>query len=172
MITMPTTRQVWRDPAKRPLWRRVLAIHDPVIVEIVDEPGYIYTTRIDGKPADLMLPHGFRTDGASSPPFSWRFGFRPDGILAVGSYFHDFYYRHGFLLDPTGHRIFSGRGKAFADRLLAQVTAEVSGVQAPGTIAKITLSLCGWPAWWGGKKYRDKCAADHKHVELIGDYGD
>ena len=172
MITMPTVRQVWRNPEKRPLWRRVLAIHDPVIYEITDVPGYAYTAWIDGKPVGLFLPCGFRSDGATSPPFSWVFGFRPDGALAIGGYFHDFYYRHGFLLDADGKRIFVGRGKDFSDRLLAQITTKMAGVHAPGTIAKIALALCGWPAWWGGKKYRDRAAANPGYVELHGDYGD
>ena len=172
MITMPTVRQVWRNPEKRPLWRRVLAIHDPVIYEITDTPGYVYTAWIDGKPVDLFLPCGFRSDGATSPPFSWTLGFRPDGVLAIGGYFHDFYYRNGFLLDADGKRVFVGRGKAFGDRLLAKITAEISGVHAPGKIAHATLALCGWPAWWGGKKYRDKAAVNPDYVELHGDYGD
>lgn len=172
MITMPTVRQVWRNPEKRPLWRRVLAVYDPVVYEIQDQPGYVYTTWIDGKPVDLFLPFGFRSDGASSPPLSWVLGYRPDGVLFLGSLWHDFYYRHGFFVMPDGKRLFEGRGKAFADELIADITARMAGVHAPGRIAQATLAFCGWPAWWGGKKYRDKCAADPKHVELIGDYGD
>ena len=171
-IAMPLTRQVRRHPSSKPWIKRVLSIHEPVIYEIQDEPGYTYTALIDGKPVGLFLPRGFRTDGASSPPVSWVFGFRPDGVLAIGGYYHDFYYRHGFLLDADGKRVFVGRGKAFGDRLLAKITAEVAGVYAPGKIAKATLALCGWPAWWGGKKYRDKCAADPDYIELHGDYGD
>ena len=171
-IEMPIVQQVRRNPRHRPWIKRVLAIHEPVIYEIQDYPGYTYTTRIEGRQADLLLPHGFRTDGASSPPFSWIFGFRPDGVLTIGGYYHDFYYRHGFFLNPDGNRIFAGSGKAFADRLLAQITAEVAGVQAPGRIAQTALALAGWPAWWGGKKYRDRCAADPDYIELWGDYGD
>lgn len=171
-IAMPLTRQVRRHPSSKPWIKRVLSIREPVIYEIQDEPGYVYATWVDGRPVDLLLPHGFRTDGASSPPVSWVFGFRPDGVLAMGGYYHDFYYRHGFFLDPDGNRIFVGRGKGFADRLLAQITAEIAGVDAPGRIARTALSLAGWPAWRGGKKYRDKCAADPGHIELHGDYED
>lgn len=171
MITMPTTRQVWRDPAKRPWWRRVLAIHDPVIVEVVDVPGYTYSAWIDGGPVDLFLPYGFRSDGASAPPLAWVLGYRPDGVLFLGSLWHDFYYRHGFFLAPSGERLFVGCGKCFADRLFADITARMAGVHAPGRIAQTVLALFGWPAWWGGKKYRDKCAANPDYVELHGDYG-
>lgn len=171
-IAMPLTRQVRRHPRNKSWIKRVLSIHEPVIYEIQDYPGYTYATWIKGRPVDLFLPYGFRTDGASSPPFSWIFGFRPDGVLAIGGYYHDFYYRHGFFLNPDGNRIFVGSGKAFADRLLAQIAAEIAGVHAPGKIAQATLALCGWPAWWGGKKYRDRCAADPDYVELHGDYGD
>lgn len=171
-IAMPLTRQVRRHPRNKSWIKRVLSIHEPVIYEIQDYPGYTYATWIKGRPVDLFLPYGFRTDGASSPPFSWIFGFRPDGVLAIGGYYHDFYYRHGFFLNPDGNRIFVGSGKAFADRLLAQITAEIAGVHAPGKIAQATLALCGWPAWWGGKKYRDRCAADPDYVELHGDYRD
>ena len=170
-IVMPQTRQVWRDPRKRSLWRRLLAVHDPVIYEITDKPGYTYTTWIDGKPVDLFLPCGFRSDGASSPPLSWLFGFRPDGILCLPGYFHDFYYRNGFLLSPGYDRLFEDRGKAFADDLLSSITSEIAWVQSPGTIAKVSLAAFGWPAWWGGKKYRDKCAANPGYIELNGDFG-
>ena len=171
-LTMPTTRKVWRDPKTRPLWRRLLAIHEPVIYEITDEPGYAYTARIDYQPVQLFLPRGFRSDFATSPPFSWRLGFRPDGVLALGGLFHDFYYRHGFLLDPYGNRLFAGKGKSFADELIAEITAQMAGVEPPGRIAQASLTLFGWPAWWGGKKYRDKCAANPGYIELNGDFGD
>ena len=49
--------------------------------------------------------------------------------------------------------------------------AQMAGVEPPGRIAQASLTLFGWPAWWGGKKYRDKCAADQDHTELHGDYG-
>lgn len=172
MIETPLIKQVRRKPEHRPWIKRILSIREPVIYEIRNIPGYEYPTYIEGKSVVLFIPYGFRTDGASSPPFSWLLGFRPDGILAIGSYFHDFYYLNGFLLNADGERIFQGRGKSFADWVLAKLTKETAGINAPGSIARFTLACCGWPAWWSNKKYRDRSAANPQHIELHGGYDD
>lgn len=163
--TMPLLCQVPRDRSKMTKLQKLLAINDPVVFKFKNKPSYDYNTVIENKPVTISIPFGFLTDGASSPVFSWTIGFRPDGVLAIGSYFHDFYYRHGFLLDDKGARIYEDRGKAFADQLLAQLTAEVADVETPGRIAQGVLALCGWPAWWGGSKFRKT-----KTIQLVGNY--
>ncbi len=91
-VPMPVTRQIYRR-STGPLWRRLVRWQrGPVICEIV-EP-YTYDTTIDGRPVQLFLPPGFRSDLASSPRLSWLVGFRPDGVMALPAWFHD------FLLSP------------------------------------------------------------------------
>ena len=147
---------------------------DKTAAYIEQEEGYSpHTYRCTG--GALTIGIGYNLDAGmphDEAQLSWILGFRPDGVLALGSLFHDFYYRHGFLLDPYGNRLFAGKGKSFADELIAEITAQMAGVEPPGRIAQASLTLFGWPAWWGGKKYRDKCAANPGYIELNGDFGD
>lgn len=171
-ISMPAMRQVLRDPDTS-LWRRLTRLHEPVIYEIA-EP-YAYETIVAGVRLPLLLPAGFRSDLASTPRLTWIFGFRPDGVLCLPGWYHDFYYRHGFYLaerlsGPV--RIGMGLGKTFADQLLAQMTTELAGIRLPGCIARLALTLGGWPAWWRNQQYRDRVAEDLTLLELIGDYHD
>lgn len=169
-IDMPVMRQVHRDPEQIPLWRRLLWWRAPVVYELA-EP-YEYVTWIDGKPVGLYMPAGFRSDLASTPRLSWLFGFRPDGILVLAAWYHDWYYRHGFFLGPACNRIFVGRGKRFADRVLARIVSETGGVRMPGDMAMAALTLFGWFAWRHNQQYRDRVAASPDAVELQGDYRD
>ena len=105
---------------------------------------YIYT-RPDGE--RLLIPAGFRTDFASSPRLFWPLGMDPTGILLVPSLFHDFGYRHNFLLDGEGRRVYAGRGRAFQDRLLREICREVNGMALPGLVAWMALALGGGFSW-------------------------
>lgn len=170
----PTIRKLRRDVDKLPLWKRLLRIRQRPAYEIVDYPGYEYACWVDGQPITLFAPWGTRTDFASSPGFSWAFGFLPDGDLGIGAIWHDLYYRNGFLLDHNGQRIFAGRGKGFADALLREITIRESGLRFLGFIAEAVLAAAGWPAWWSSNKCRARVAADPDEdaFSLHGEYGD
>ena len=169
LLPMPVVRQVRPDPEGLPLWWRLLQFRAPVVYELV-EP-YTWRTTIRGHDVALCLPAGFRSDLASTPRFSWLFGFRPDGVLMLAAWYHDFYYRHGFFLGPCHNRLFEGRGKRFADETLAQLAAETCGARAPGRIAQAALAAFGWPAWWGNSKYRQTYLRYGK-FQLHGDWND
>lgn len=171
-IAMPVLRQLPRDTDK-PLWQRLLWWREPIIYEVVED--YYYQTCLwTGRPVILLLPAGFRCDLASTPRFSWVFGYRPDGLLLAPGLFHDFYYRHGFVIDcAVPGRNFIGKGeRAFGDRLLAHMTREISGLALPGFLALAVLTLFGWPAWKHNEQYRMR-AKERKYCgiyELQGEY--
>ena len=170
LLPMPAARQVRYAPDDLPMWRRLLQIREPVVYELA-EP-YTYRTVIDGHDVALCLPMGFRSDLASTPRLTWLLGFRPDGLLSLAAWYHDWYYRHNFFLGPGHNRLFEGRGKRFADRALAQIAAETGGIGTPGRIAQAALAAFGWWAWRANQKYRDRVAKDWGAVELHGDYHD
>lgn len=154
-ISMPILRQLDID-TDRPFWRRLFWWAEPVVYELVED--YYYTTRMrDGMFAPLVLPAGFRSDLASTPRISWLFGFRPDGRLSMPGLFHDFLYRHGFLVGGASqyrrpwHIV---QGKWGADLFFAHLIREVSGMWLPAVVAFVALTLFGWPAWWRNAKYR------------------
>lgn len=173
-IREPCLRKIRHDTSGLPWWRRLLRIWERPIYELVDEPGFKATYIIEGKRITLFAPYGVRTDLASSPAFSWVFGFNPAGVLSAGALWHDLYYRNGFLLAPDGRRLYVGRGKAFADSLLAAITAQEEGLHTPGRLAQGVLAVFGWPAWWEHKHCRERVAADPDPdaYSLYGEYDD
>ena len=166
IIDMPVIRQLPRD-TDRPFVRALFGWREVVVYELVEH--YVHTTWIDGRPVNILLPAGFRSDLASTPSFTWIFGFRPDGILLVPGLIHDWYYRHGYLLTDKHEIICQGRGKLWADKLLASITTRLAAVKTPGILALIALAICGWPAWRHNARYR-KAAERTGKVQLKGDY--
>lgn len=166
IIDMPIVRQLPRNTDK-PLLQRLLGWRETVVYEVVAH--YVHTTWIDERPINVLLPAGFRTDLASTPPLTWLFGFRPDGVMMVPGLIHDWYYRHGYLLTDKHEIIYKDKGKLWADKLFAATTARMAGVKTPGLLALIALAICGWPAWWHNGQYRD-AAAKTGAVQLKGDY--
>lgn len=168
-ICMPILRQLPRDTDK-PLWQRLLWWREPVVYELMDD--YIYgTTLWTGQQVILWLPAGFCSDLASTPRASWLLGYRPDGLLMVPGLYHDWFYRHGFVVDIStpGHRHIGHGDKAFGDRLLAHLAREIGGLRLPGTIARIALALFGGWAWRQNAKYREATKRKWKY-QLRGDY--
>ena len=122
----------------------------------------------------LVHPRGFVVDGASVPRLLWPI-IEPTGPLLEGSVPHDMYYQHGYLLarrEPG--RIFNlasqklsrescrfgdlvpvfiGRGQAFGDRLLRDITIEKHGATVDANRAYRALRIFGKKAW---NKYRSE----------------
>lgn len=170
-VDMPVLRQLPYDPLRGTLRERMTRWFVPVVYEVVE--NYRYETVIRGEPTTLLLPAGFRTDLATTPRLTWIFGCRPDGVLLIPGLFHDFFYRHGFVLGrQVGciyRRIFGDR--RFGDRLLLQLAREMSGTRLIPHFAYIALRLCGWPAWVENDGYRWS-ARETRKLQLKGDYQD
>lgn len=175
-IIMPVVRQLPRDP-EAPLSRRLRQWREPVVYEIVED--YELNLWVDGRPAALALPAGFRSDLATTPRLSWLVGYRPDGPLQLAGWYHDYFYRHGHLLARTGHENrprphFEGRGKLWADRLFYLLARATTGVRVPGWIALAALFIGGWPSWRDNARWREQAAAPPwPNITILhGDYTD
>ena len=105
-MNMPVLRQVRPNLGNATLWRRLRAYwREPVVYELaeaceVELPGIV---GYDDAGKIVLLPRGFRCDLASTPRLAWLCGLRPDapGLLLPGIV-HDFYYRYGYFLSPSG----------------------------------------------------------------------
>ena len=66
-----------------------------VSVHRSDEQGNVYTLLEPLNCADLTIPAGFPSDGASVPRFFWRLVFPPGDPSALrAAVIHDYIYRH------------------------------------------------------------------------------
>lgn len=172
-IRMPIVRQLPRDP-DAPLLSRLRLWREPVVYEVVEEYGYTLRD-MDGTFWPLTIPPGFRSDLASAPRMLWALGFRPDGMMLVPGLFHDFAYRHGYVLCGLDEHLHVCRmdvsTKWRADMMLALIAARVSGLYFPALAAFLALSVFGWPAWWANAKYR-RAAQTTGEYQLHGEYDD
>lgn len=72
----------------------------PRLYELDEEYVYEWVT---GRVANrIVIPAGFRFDGASVPRLAWSLtGILPDGLIRAAAMLHDWLYQHGGML-PAG----------------------------------------------------------------------
>lgn len=170
MMDMPVLRQIRRTP-EGPWWRRALWWLDPVVYEVAEDFDFPVEITPLSLTVNLVLPAGFRCDLASTPRLSWLFGFRPDGLLLLPGLYHDFWYRHGFIMfrhNGVLYRVYGG--KSGADGFFLHLLLAVGCPRLSALAAFFALRLFGRPAWWANAKYREEAARQTDKLQLHGDY--
>jgi hypothetical protein len=106
----------------------------------------------------IILPEGFRFDGASIPRVLWAF-LNPVGLLLIPGLIHDYGYRHRQLwkIDEEKKEVvpfmmFEGRSKAHWDRLFWKVGNNVNGLKVINFVAFLAVYFLGHGAWWQNRK--------------------
>lgn len=129
----------------------------PVVYELAQDcevaiPGIV---DFDERDEIILLPKGFRCDLASTPRVAWLCGLRQDapGLLLPGIV-HDWYYRHGHFLAPSGRVRCGGRGRLYADKLLAALVHQQTGLRLTALVVYVAVRLFGWTAWRHNARYR------------------
>lgn len=170
--SMPVLRQVRPNLGNATLWRRLRAYwREPVVYELaeaceVELPGIV---GYDDAGKIVLLPRGFRCDLASTPRLAWLCGLRPDApCLLLPGIVHDFYYRYGYFLSPSGGMLCAGYGRLYADKLLAALVHTYTGLRLPALTVYAAVRACGCPAWRHNARYRAGSGA----AALQGDYTD
>ncbi len=102
----------------------------------------------------IIIPKGFRFDGASIPRLFWMI-LSPVGLLLIPGLIHDYGYRYGLLwrLDDDGCLVEyqRGAGKKYWDLLFKEVGDRVNNVLMVNILATTALFLGGQCSW---KKHR------------------
>lgn len=176
MMRMPVLRQICRTP-EGPWWQRLWNwCRAEAVYELVEDFDYTTSALGGGIMMVLHVPAGFRFDGASTPRLTWLFGYRPDALLLIPGLYHDFAYRHGYVMaahrDERGWRnstICLDKGQS--DKMMKRMMREITRLSAPAVAAYVALALFGWPAWWANAKYRE-AARKTGELQLHGDYRD
>ena len=112
-----------------------------------DEFGNVYTLRerleIRWKGKWLIVPVGFKSDGASVPRFFWRAVFPPgDNRALLAAFAHDYVYR----MHPEGWT------KAEADQMFYDLLIEGGIPWYRAKAAYLGVKLFGGKAWKAGGK--------------------
>ncbi len=106
----------------------------------------------------IIIPKGFRFDGASIPRPLWAL-LSPTGLLLIPGLIHDFAYRYDYLwaLDKDGYayQYKAGTGRKFWDGIFKKVGIEVNGLAVIDTLAWLALAIAGWLAWRSNRKRND-----------------
>ena len=108
----------------------------------------------------IILPEGFRFDGASIPRVLWAF-LNPVGLLLIPGLIHDYGYRHKQLWKIDGDRkeivpYMKGQNKAYWDRLFWIVGNQVNGTKTINFVAFLAVYLAGYGAWKKNRKREEK----------------
>jgi hypothetical protein len=113
---------------------------------------------------ELIIPKGFRFDGASIPRPFWAI-LSPIGLLLIPGLLHDYDYAYEYdqiwRLDANGKVVAyeKGAGKEFWDGLFMKVGKEVNGMVLINLIAWLAVFFGGNSTW---EKYRQQQAVADK----------
>ena len=103
---------------------------------------------------ELIIPKGFRFDGASIPRIFWAF-LSPTGLLLIPGLLHDCGYKYDQVWRINSFScpepFMQGAGKETWDQLFMDVGNEVNGVWLVNLIAWLAVKTGGRSAW---NKYR------------------
>lgn len=137
-IPIPTKNQ-------KSLLRKILvSIFEVRRWELID--NWLY--QLDGH--RIVIPKGFRFDGASIPRPFWAF-LSPVGLLLIPGLIHDYAYKYDLLweIDINGcpQRYKEGAGKEYWDGIFKRVGDDVNGHMLINLISWFAL-LCGGRGAW------------------------
>ncbi len=112
----------------------------------------------------IILPEGFRFDGASIPRVLWAF-LNPIGLLLIPGLIHDYGYRHKQLwkIDEDRNEVVSyeegQQKKTYWDRLFRRVGKQVNGTRIINLVAFLAVYFGGYGAWRNNRKREEN---EHK----------
>lgn len=106
--------------------------------------------------AMIVIPKGFKFDGASIPRIFWGL-LSPTGLLLIPGLLHDYAYKFGHLIQVGHDRIewpygemqkyYEDTGRAYWDRMFRDEAIRVNGFHIINYIAWLALRAGGWLAW-------------------------
>ena len=94
---------------------------------------------------ELVIPKGFKFDGASVPKFLAQF-LSPVGVLLIGGLIHDYGYKYETLLKKDGTTI-DKRTQRWMDAVFRDINIDINGFYFLNYLAYWALRLGGWVAW-------------------------
>lgn len=99
---------------------------------------------------EIVLPEGFRFDGASIPRPFWAI-LSPTGLLLIPGLIHDYGYKYDQLWRKgENNKILEfekGAGKSYWDNLFLEVGKQVNGLAGIDRIAWLGVKIGGSGAW-------------------------
>ena len=146
-VSMPVLRPIPIPTRERSLLMRIVVwMHQVRTWEVVE--NWEYTLPTDN--TRIVIPEGFRFDGASIPRPLWVI-LSPSGLLLIPGLIHDYGYRYRQLWrvenDGTVSPYERGGSKTTWDRLFGKVGREINGMSFINFAAWLAVYLGGCFAW-------------------------
>lgn len=133
-VPIPTKKQ------KTPLHKLTIFLIEVRTWEVVESWEYPLS-----KEVTLVIPKGFRFDGASIPRPFWAI-LSPIGLLLIPGLLHDYGYKYDQLWETSPDGLIpykKGAGKDFWDKLFKDVGEKVNGVFLVNAIAWLAVAFGG-----------------------------
>jgi len=117
---------------------------------------WVFTYHHPGEePVEVVIPKGFRFDGASIPRPFWNL-LSPIGLLLVPGLIHDYGYRHDqlWVINDEGKVVAwkKGAGKDFWDQVFLNVGKQVNGFGLIDKLAWFALKVGGQGSWGSNRE--------------------
>jgi hypothetical protein len=94
----------------------------------------------------LVIPAGFKFDGASIPKFLHTF-LSPVGVLLMGGLVHDYAYKYETLLNRNRKDTLGVLTQKKADQIFRDINIQINGFYLMNRLAYYSLRLGGFMAW-------------------------
>ena len=125
---------------------------------------WVFRTKINGTPVDILIPKDFIFDGASIPRWLWWL-LPPMDVLLIPSLVHDYAYRHQNIIllsqSRSAKRVKLCRSKRlFWDKLFRDISIQVNGCKVISYFSWAMLCLFGSFAWNKNRKLEAKTIAE------------
>ncbi len=150
-VPIPTKNQ------KSPFHKLAVFIFEVRQWELIENWHYKLNPEVE-----LVIPKGFRFDGASIPRPFWAI-LSPIGLLLIPGLLHDYAYKYDQLWQVEADGMLDsfqkGAGKEFWDGLFINVGKDVNGILLINVIAWLAVFFGGNGTW---NKYRDESAVAEK----------
>jgi len=150
-IHFPILRAVYKVAPKRSWWQKIIKFFTYHRWYEFMSDYILWVPSIDKY---AFIPTSFVCDNASVPKVLSSL-FNSDGMLLLGSYFHDFGYRYQglFVVDmSTGELVFVTLNKKEFDRIFKDLCIYESGFKKASWIASTGLKLFGFIGWKQNRK--------------------
>lgn len=159
-IEAPIVRPILPKTKHKNWWVRLYRMATRKIMYEVMEEYRLYLPFLD---ITLLIPKGFKFDGASIPKFLWPI-LAPIDVLLITAVFHDFAYRYRTYITDSGCLYLMDCDRKVYDEMFKDISYYTNGLGVTSYSSYLMLRIFGFFAWKENRKDRRRVKRDFPEV--------